>query len=91
MRQGSPGRLKKRDVERLLEEIDVDPKAAVARALCVVLGLPIDTDWLSLVDKAAQAGDWPPARREELRAGTGDALFDLAAELNERRTIARHT
>lgn len=74
--------LAKRDVERLLAEFDNDAVGALRDALAIVLDLP-GASFESLLD----ASSLEPSRRERLRARDAAALDELAAELNERRTI----
>jgi hypothetical protein len=77
--------LSKADVERLLAAVDQTPaelREALTTALRVVLER--DGDWADLV-----AGNgWPESRVNALRADDQDALWDLAAELNELRHLA---
>ena len=75
-------RLTKRDVERLLQTYDHDPLGALTTSLRIVLGRP-DDDFDELIGHA-NLGD---QRREHLRHRQPDALDELAAELNERRTL----
>lgn len=74
--------LGKRHVERLLAMFDLDPVAALTEALRVVLEVP-GADFDRLVDTASV----DPKRRALLHARDPRALDELAAELNERRTI----
>ena len=75
-------RLTKRDVETLLQAYDLDPVGALTTSLRIVLGRP-DDDFDELVAHA-NLGD---QRRERLLQREPDALDELAAELNERRTL----
>ncbi len=103
----------KSQVERLVDEVasagdDLGAnRAAVARALVLVLGAPDgepgDGDgeraagpaaWPELVRRAAERDGWEPARAEALLAdGPGseaaalEAMWDVVAELNERRDL----
>ena len=75
-------RLKKVDVERLLNDYDADPIGALTTALCTVLQMP-DATWAELL--AAAPID---ARRRHLLLSADQANLDqLAAELNERRSL----
>ncbi len=75
-------RLAKRDVEALLDLIDTEPVGILTRILQKALDLP-DAGW----DELVAALPYPPARRAALAAKEPDALYDLAAELNERREV----
>lgn len=75
-------RLRKSDVVQLLDTYDADPVTALSLALRRVLDLPA-ADWEQLLAAAPIAGH----RRAALVAGEQRALDDLAAELNERRTL----
>jgi hypothetical protein len=75
-------RLKKADAERMLAGYDNDPIAALTTALRLVLGMP-DASWLELL----AAAPIDAARRELLLVADQTALDQLAAELNERRTL----
>jgi hypothetical protein len=83
--------LSKRDVEELLAAVDEDEavlQAALTKALAVVLGLdPAATPWADVVERAAGEAGWPESRRHDLLDGDRDAMWDLAAELNELRTL----
>ncbi len=43
--------------------------------------------WAALIDRAALVGGWSEERRANLTALDLDSLYDLATELNERRTL----
>jgi hypothetical protein len=75
-------RLRKRDVEALLETYDTDPIGALTGALRLVLG---DTSgsFVSLLASAPIDAE----RRALLLAHDVDALDALLAELNETRTL----
>ena len=77
------GRLTKHAVEQLLEAYDLDPVGALTTALRVVLDRPGAT-WPELVAVL----DVDDTRRAALLLGEERALDALAAELNERRTLA---
>lgn len=77
-------KLKKAHVEVLLRDYDRDPIGALTTALRVVLDKP-DADWAALLS----AAPLPEARCNRLQAGEQAALDELAAELNEVRTLAR--
>ena len=74
--------LGKADVERLLDAID-KPPAELREALTSSLRIVLERegDWGDLI----QGNGWPPARVEALMADDQEALWDLAAELNELR------
>jgi hypothetical protein len=76
-------RLAKRDVEALMAALDDDPVTALSRALAVVLGRPEGTAWDHLVADAPLS----PGRRAALLARDPAALWSLATELNEERTL----
>jgi hypothetical protein len=78
-------RLAKREVEALMTALDVDPVTALSRALAVVLGRSDDTTWEHLVADAPLS----PGRRAALLERDPAALWSLATELNEQRTL-RH-
>ncbi|HEY4610468.1 MAG TPA: hypothetical protein VFE86_15760 [Ilumatobacteraceae bacterium] len=78
-------RLKKRDVERLLNDYDADPIAALTVALRTTLAMPAGT-WESLL----RAASIEPNLRERLLKGELAALDRLAVELNERRCLDDH-
>jgi hypothetical protein len=75
-------RLTKRDAEALTDLIDREPLGVLTRMLGKVLDLP-HAPWETLVEKAG----FPPARAARLLAAERTALYDLAAELNELRTL----
>jgi hypothetical protein len=75
-------RLAKRDVEALLRDYDADPIVALTAALRIVLRRD-DASWDELLDLAPI----PDARRRLLRERDAAALDDLAAELNEERSL----
>ena len=80
--------LSKRDAEALMDAVDAptdELKAALARALTKLLGR--DGTFDELVEEAAAEAGWPDSRRAQLLAGDQDALWDLAAELNEQRAL----
>ena len=80
--------LSKRDVEALLAAVDGPPEQledALAVALAKVLGR--DGSYDELVKAAAADAGWPDGRRDELLAGEQEAMWDLAAELNELRGL----
>src|SRR3954454_8530625 len=78
-------RLKKRDVERLLNDYDGDPIAALTAALRTTLAMPPATRE-SLLGAAPIGSD----ERERLLKGELAALDRLAVELNERRCLDDH-
>ncbi|HZX53949.1 MAG TPA: hypothetical protein VFE86_04675 [Ilumatobacteraceae bacterium] len=75
-------RLKKADVERLLNDYDAGPIAALTTALRITLAMPERT-WESLL----AAAPLEPERRQRLLDGEQSTLDGLAAELNERRCL----
>ncbi|MDP2290155.1 MAG: hypothetical protein Q8M22_03140 [Actinomycetota bacterium] len=75
-------RLKKADVEALLATYDADPVGALTVALRVVLDQPTG-EWTSLLKSAGLSC----ARRIRLQGNDAAALDELAAELNELRTL----
>jgi len=75
-------RLNKYDAEALMDQVDTEPVGVLTRMLQKVLDLP-DADWPRLVRAAPLTED----RRAALLARDPDALYDLAAELNENRTL----
>jgi len=75
-------RLKKADVERLLNDYDADPIAALTAALRTTMAMP-DGTWESLLSAAPISCE----QRERLLNGELAALDGLAAELNERRCL----
>ena len=75
-------RLTKSEVERLMNDYDRDPVAALARAVAAVLGRN-DLDWAALL--AAAPIDEPT--RSALLARDQRALDALARDLNELRTF----
>jgi hypothetical protein len=75
-------RLKKADVERLLNDYDADPITALTTALRTTLAMPEGT-WESLLAAAPLERE----RRRRLLDGEQSALDGLAAELNERRCL----
>lgn len=75
-------RLKKSHVEALLRNYDSDPIGALTEALRVALDKP-GADWAALLSAAAL----PTERRNRLQAGEQLALDELAAELNEARSL----
>lgn len=82
--RGGPtiGKLKKSDVERLLTDYDCDPIVALRTALRIVLDLP-DAGW----DDLLAAAPLDTGRRQALMRGDESTLHELAAELNECRTL----
>lgn len=75
-------RLRKSDAEALMAGIDADPVAALTVALRRLLDLP-GADWADLV----AASGLPADRRALLLGGDQRALDELAAELNEQRSL----
>lgn len=75
-------RLRKRDVETLLETYDADPIGALTAALQRVLDDP-SGPFASLLAVAP----FDDHRRSRLLAHEVDALDELLAELNETRTL----
>jgi hypothetical protein len=92
--------LAKRDVEQLLAVLDGPPpaltdevdalRAALTTALRRVLG-DADATWCQLVDASQERGGWPERRAAALlsedAATAREAMWELAAELNEVRDI----
>lgn len=76
-------RLKKADVEALLHDYDANPVGALTAALRVALDEPA-LEWTALV----KAAGFSCARRIRLQGNDPAALDELAAELNELRTVA---
>ena len=76
--------MKKVDVERLLTDYDADPIAALTAAMRKVLHMP-DATWAELLDAARIDA----ARRQLLLSADEASLDQLAAELNERRSLGR--
>ncbi|HEX9258175.1 MAG TPA: hypothetical protein VF855_01465 [Acidimicrobiales bacterium] len=76
------GRLTKYDAEALMALVDTEPVGVLTRMLQKVLDRP-DATWAELVDTAPL----PPERKVALLARDPEALYDLAAELNELRTL----
>ncbi len=72
--------LRKADVEALLRHFDDHPIEALTIALRRVFDEP-DGEWLTLI------AHLPEGRRRLLVARNQPALDDLAAELNETRTV----
>jgi hypothetical protein len=75
-------RLTKHDAEALLDLVDREPVGILTRLLAKVLDQPGAT-WPELV----AAAPFPPERRDALLREDPAALYDLAAELNERREL----
>ncbi|MFM2182525.1 MAG: hypothetical protein RJB61_819 [Actinomycetota bacterium] len=75
-------RLRKSDVEALLDRYDADPVRALTTAMRRVLDQP-EAQWPHLLD----ASGLPAERVALLRAGDQRALDELAAELNEHRSL----
>jgi hypothetical protein len=75
-------RLTKRDVETLLQEFDHDPVGALTTSLRIVLDRP-HAEFDELIAQA----DLADQRRQRLLQRHPEALDELAAELNERRTL----
>lgn len=75
-------RLKKVHVERLLNDYDADPIGALSTALRIVLRMP-DATWTELL--AATPID--SGRQRLLLSADQASLDQLAAELNERRSL----
>ena len=76
-------RLAKRDVEALLQHYDTDAVGALTVALRKVLAAYEDASFEALVERAALE----PTFAERLRARDTAALDELAARLNEQRTL----
>ena len=74
--------LSKRDVERMLDEYDRDPLAALLTAMRIVLGRPYAT-WLTAVLESCD----DVKKRQQLLNSEQSALDDIARELNETRMI----
>jgi hypothetical protein len=75
-------RLTKHDAEALLDLVDTEPVGVLSRMLRKVLDAP-QASWDELVARLP----FPAERRQALLALDPDALYDLAAELNERREL----
>ena len=75
-------RLKKIDVELLLTDYDADPIGALTAALRKVMHMP-DATWAELLD----AAPIDASRRQLLLSADEASLDQLAAELNERRSL----
>jgi hypothetical protein len=75
-------RLAKRDVEALLDLIDTEPVGVLTRLLQKVLDRP-EATWPQLVE----ALPIPPEDQARLLDLDPDALYDLAALLNEQRDL----
>lgn len=78
--------LGKAHVEALLEGYDADPVGALTAALRVALDRP-DLEWTGLLQLAGISC----ARRIRLQGNDPAALDELAAELNELRTLPQTT
>ena len=100
LRDSAAVRLAKRDVEQLLAVLDDPPpaltdevdalRAALTTALRRVVG-EAGATWRELVDLAQVRGGWPRERVAALLdddpATAREAMWELAAELNEVRDI----
>jgi hypothetical protein len=75
-------RLTKRDAEVLMDLVDRDPIAVLTTMLGKVLDRP-GAQWETLV----RWGEFPADRAARLLAHDHHALYELAAELNELRTL----
>jgi hypothetical protein len=75
-------RLAKRDVEALLDLIDTEPVGILSRLVAKVLDRPDDT-WPQLVAALPLSDD----DKQRLLDQDPDALYDLAARLNEQREL----
>ena len=78
-------RLKKLDVERLMNDYDLDPVAALTRALRITLDQP-DGEWTAMV----KAAGFNCAQRIRLQGHDQAALDELLVYLNELRTTPAH-
>jgi hypothetical protein len=102
MRRADNGRkLSKADAERLIDSVDTDGFVAVlSSCLATVLGEPTSSvenpggsqfeptqRWVALITRAASVGRWSQERVSSLSALEVTSLYELAAELNERRTL----
>lgn len=74
--------LSKRDVERMLDEYDSDPLAALLTAMRIVIGRPFATWQTAALECGASAN-----KQQQLLNFDLGAFDDLARELNETRTI----
>ena len=75
-------RLTKRDAEVLMDAVDGDPLAVMTQMLGKVLDRP-GARWEALV----AGGGFPAERAARLLARDRNALYELAAELNELRGL----
>jgi hypothetical protein len=75
-------RLVKRDVEALLDLIDTEPVGILSRLLAKVLDRPNDS-WPQLVAALPLNDD----NKQQLLDQDPDALYALAARLNEQREL----
>jgi hypothetical protein len=75
-------RLTKRDAEALLDLVDREPVGILTRLVAKVLDRP-GASWPELV----AALPFPDERKAALLRQDPAALYDLAAELNERREL----
>ncbi len=79
---GAIARLTKRQAERLLDDYDDDPIAALTDALRTLTGRK-EADW----DELTHAATISPAKRLQLLDGSPDVLDALVRELNELRAL----
>lgn len=79
---GGVRRLRKSDAEMLMTLVDSQPIDVLTRVLAKVLERP-GASW----DELVRAAGFDADRQARLLAGDREALYDLAAELNELRTL----
>lgn len=77
-------RLRKRDVEALMGQIDTDPIGALTAALAIALDRR--REQLSF-DELLALAPLTDTERDRFRSRNPEALDELAARLNEQRTL----
>ena len=78
--------LTKAEVEVLMGAVDTDRFVEVIGS-CLVQVLGQVAEWDDLIDRASAFGGWSAARIRRAKDQNVDALYDIATELNEYRTL----
>ena len=85
-RESAGHTLTKAQVEMLMGAVDTDRFVEVIGS-CLVQVLGRVTGWDDLIDLASAFGGWSAERVRRLKDQDVDALYDVATELNEYRTL----
>ena len=85
-RESAGHTLTKAQVEMLMGAVDTDRFVEVIGS-CLVQILGRVAGWDDLIDFASEFGGWSAERMRRVKGQHVDALYDIATELNEYRTL----